>query len=164
VGYSDDTGITSIFLTAQSDSATTGHAFMTAAISKTYPSILPFTPGLRNKHLDIPDKRIEGATQCPKMSSPYLCAIRSGRNKIFAVDVRSGTVEKIADFSAERKGLNARQENVSIGMQAADTVYALWRSADEGLILKSLLRSGDGKWTVSSTDLGPVYRTAAEIS
>lgn len=137
---------------------------MTAALSKSYPSILPFTPGLRNKHLDIPDKRIEGATQCPTPSSPYICAIRSGRNKLFAVDVRTGTVEKIADFSAERKGLTARQEHVTIGMLAADTVYALWRSADEALVLKSLLRSGDGRWVANTVDLGPVYRVAAGIS
>jgi hypothetical protein len=137
---------------------------MTAALSKSYPSILPFTPGLRNKHLDISDKRIEVAAQCPLLSTPYLCAIRSGRNKVLVVDVRSGTCEKIADFAAERKGLNARQEHVVLGMQDSDTVFALWRSADEGLVFKSLVRSSDGKWTARTADLGPVYRVAAEIS
>ena len=80
------------------------------------------------------------------------------------MDVRSGTCEKIADFSAERKGLNARQEHVVLGMQDSDTVYTLWRSADEGLVFKRLVRSSDGKWTASTADLGPVYRVAAGIS
>lgn len=162
-GYSDDTGITSIFLAGQSDSLTVQQAFLTAALSKSYPSILPIAPGMRNQHLDISDKRIDGAIQCASPLSPHLCAIRSGRNKMFVVDVRTGTMEKLADFSAERKSLHLRHEHVALGMQGPDRVRALWRTADEGLVLKTMARGADGRWGVKTMELGAIYRQAAGL-
>jgi len=47
-------------------------------------------------------------------------------------------------------------------MGGADTVYSLWRTGDEGLVLKTSVL-GSGKWTTSSVDIGPVYRQLAEI-
>lgn len=118
---------------------------------------------MRNQHLDLNDKRIDNAAQCPSTASPHLCAIRAGRNKIFVVDTRTGTIEKAADFSAERKGLHLRHEHVALGMQGPSTVVALWRAADENLILKSVGRGADGKWTVQTTELGMVYRQTAGL-
>lgn len=118
---------------------------------------------MRNQHLDIADKRIDGAAQCPNPTSPYLCAIRSGRNKVFLVDVRNGVSEKVADFSSERKGLHLRHEHVALGMQGPDILRVLWRTADENLILKSMLRGKDGKWVVQGMELGTVYRQAAGL-
>ncbi|KAF2105986.1 hypothetical protein BDV96DRAFT_591658 [Lophiotrema nucula] len=158
VGYSDDTGITSIFLTGHSDFIASQQTFLTAALSKSYPSILPLAPGLRNQHLDIADKRIDNAAQCPSPTSPYLVAFRSGRNKIYVVDVRSGTMDKVADLSAERKGLQLRHEQVALGMPDGDSIRALWRSADDNLILKTIVKGADAKWTASATELGVVYR------
>ncbi|KAF2463997.1 uncharacterized protein BDR25DRAFT_346915 [Lindgomyces ingoldianus] len=163
VGYADDTGISSISLVGHSDSKLIQQVFLTAVLSKSYPSILFVAPGSKNKHLDVPDTRVDNSAQSLAATSSHLFCIRSGRNKIFRVDVRNGATELVANFSTERKNLHLRYDHIALGMYSSDTIHCMWRTADENIVLKTSVLA-NGKWTTTSAELGPIYRQLAGIS
>ncbi|ORY18409.1 hypothetical protein BCR34DRAFT_554164 [Clohesyomyces aquaticus] len=157
-GYADDTGLSSISLVGHADSRLIQQVFLTAVLSKPYPSTLFVTPGSKSKHLDLPDARIDTAAQSQSDGSSHLFAVRSGRHKIIRVDVRNGTAELVANFSADRKGIHqTKEDKMSLSMEGSDTVNCIWRTADEGLALKTSVLA-NGKWTCTTRELGGVFR------
>ncbi|KAF2177154.1 hypothetical protein K469DRAFT_697460 [Zopfia rhizophila CBS 207.26] len=163
VGYTGDTGISSISLVCHGDPDLNQHAFLTAVYSKSYPSILPVIRGSKNKRLDLTDTRVDSSAQSLSPASSHFFAIISGHNKVFRVDSRNGAIELVANLSADRKNLHLPNDRIALGMSGSDTIYSMWRTADEDLVLKtSVLASG--KWTSSPTELGSIYRQLAGIS
>lgn len=136
------------------------HVFLTAGLSKPYPSIIPLTPGAKYKALDLQNKRIDSSAQCLDPTFSHYVAVKSGYHEIYRVNVRTGGSELVANFAKERKYIKDRR--IVLGMAGPDMVYSMWRTADEGLVLKSSVRRNE-KWMTSSVDVGALYRQLAEI-
>ncbi|KAF2702784.1 hypothetical protein K504DRAFT_539343 [Pleomassaria siparia CBS 279.74] len=156
VGYSNDSGMTAISLIGSKG------VFLTAALSKPYPSILSTVPESRKPHIEITDTQFESEAQC--LLSSRVCAVQSGRNHVFLVDGEIGTSQKVADFSSERRGLHLRNHSMVIAVPHSEKVLAVWRTTDEKIMLYTSLLGKTGKWSTSPLDLGDVYRQAAGIS
>jgi hypothetical protein len=105
---------------------------MGAAVSKSYASLLTLTKGGRNKHLDLSENRIDSVAQAPSGQVVF----KSGRHKVFTLDLRSGQVQELADFSAERAKIKVQHEAMALGMPHDGAAMTLWASADGGLMLK----------------------------
>jgi hypothetical protein len=129
---------------------------LTAGISKPYPSILFLSSGHRNRHLDLSDKRVDAATQCQTLSMSHNLLIRSGRHRVFLCDTRSGVLQLVADFSAERKNMKPKSEKIALGIISENLMFAVWRKGDNDLRLSRL--AFGGKIAATDTlDLAETY-------
>jgi hypothetical protein len=95
------------------------------------------------------------------LGTSHYFAVRSGPDKIVRVDGRSGNSEPVSNIAADCRGLNLRHhECVALGMPGPETIYALWRTADQGLMLKTFFLDR-GRWVPAALELGSLYRQLA---
>ena len=159
-GYADDSGVSSVFCTDYPNDQMAAQLFLTAALSKSYPSLFYLNNRQRNRYLDIVDKRIDGASQCLSTAYSHLFAIRSGHHKIFLVDIQTGITRQLADLSSERKNVQYGKEKVAVGMISESLVHVFWKTRDDKLILKSMKIEKEG-CHISSSQLENLYRSLA---
>jgi len=126
--------------------------FLSAVVSKSYASILTMGKDSRNKHIDLTEHRIDCAAQAPSGQIVF----KSGRHKIYTLDIRNGQVQELADFSAERAKLKPQQEAMALGMPHDGAALALWAGADGGLTLKWIDLSGKAP-CIKTIDLKDSY-------
>lgn len=144
-----------------SDSADAQKILLTAAVSRPYPSILSTAPSSGNRYLQVPDNCIINSAQSWMLGTSHYFALRCGPNKIVRVDGRSGNSQPVSNIAADCRGINLRyHECVALGMPGKDTIYALWRTADQGLMLKTYLFDR-GRWVSAAVELGTLYRQLA---
>ncbi|KAJ2891123.1 hypothetical protein MKZ38_000910 [Zalerion maritima] len=157
LGYGNDSGLTGIFYAAEIN-PDNARIFLTAATSKPYPSVLFVNKSRRNRHLDINEKRIDCAAQSPSSepTNEGTFVFKSGQHRICLIDLRNGNVQEVANFASERSKLKLSQEAMAVGMPGPRLVYAFWRSADGGLILKQI-QVGAAKNAINTMDLRNVY-------
>ena len=153
VGYGDDTGLTGIFCAMDVVRPENSRMFLTAACNKSYSAILSLGKRGRHKHLDLAEKRIDNAAQVGDVF-----AFKSGRHKLCVLDVPSGMVREIANFSAERADLKVQQDAMAVGMPSRGRVFAFWKSSNGALILKQVdVAENGGQSGTHTVDLRDVY-------
>jgi hypothetical protein len=132
-------------------------------MSKPYPSIIYPSSATHPKNLDIPDKRIDNISQSITPFSSHIFAIRSGRNKICFADIRTRSVQQVADYTSERQNLYLKDGNVAIGLRGTEEIWTLFKDEAEDLVLKrSVLVTG--KWTTTTTEtVGAIYRNIVSM-
>jgi hypothetical protein len=140
-----------------------GQVFLSAAVSKAYPSILFLNKKHKNRPLELVDKKIECASQCTVggFDSAHAIAVRSGRHKIFLIDGRNGRTVPILDLSAQRKNIGLKTEVMALGVPDETCVLIMWRNGDEALKLTKVLV--DGRTPPETVDVGEVYRSIVGV-
>ncbi|KAK0742946.1 hypothetical protein B0T18DRAFT_414090 [Schizothecium vesticola] len=154
LGYGDDTGLTSIFCAMDTARPENSRLFLTAACNKSYGAILSLGGKRgRHKHLDLAEQRIDNAAQLGDVFT-----FKSGRHKLCVLDVPSGTVKEIANFSAERADLKVQHDAMAVGMPSRGRVFAFWKSSSGALILKQIdAAENGGQSGMRTMDLRDVY-------
>jgi len=148
-GYTDDTGLTSVFF-----DGSIGKAFLGANLSKGYYSSISM--GRNRSVLDgMRENNIDAAAQGPSGSSGSHFVFKNGKNnKLFTFDLSSGQVKQLADLQSDRKGV--REEPMALAMPQENLVYAVWRR-DAKLVLKKIKPGGSKRTEMSEEDLRDVY-------
>jgi hypothetical protein len=161
-GLTDSNGIASVHSIGVSDSPNAQKMFMAAAAMRPYPSIISTEHEGRNRSLAVPDtaRDILNCAQSWVLGTSHYFAIRTGPHKILRIDARTGREELVGNIAADSRGLDIRHECFALGMPGPDTVYALWKSGNDGLTLRTFKLRGTN-WTADILELGGIYRQLA---
>jgi hypothetical protein len=162
-GYGDDSGITSCFYVPKGADRVPGQVFLSAAVSKAYPSILFLNKKHKFRPLEITDRKIECASQCTVggFDSAHAIAVRSGRHKIFLIDARNGRAAPVLDLSQQRKNIGLKTEVMALGVPDESCVLVMWRDGNEALKLTKVLV--DGRTAPETLDVGEMYKNVAGL-
>lgn len=159
---SENTRITSVHSVESTDSAEDQKLLLTAAVTRPYYSILSTSRGAVSRILQVPDTCVLNCAQSWMLGTSHYFALRSGPGRmIVRVDGRTGTSQTVSSIAADARGIDlGHHESVALGMPTHDTIFALWRTANQGLMLKTFMFDGQ-RWVSAAQDLGLVYRQRA---